>query len=78
MTHRFFVDVAPTDAALIEGDQARQIATVLRLGAGDAVILVADGMEHDVRLELAGYQRWDVAAHVAAGGENRVTASLER
>ena len=51
MTHRFFVDVAPTDAALISGDQARQIATVLRLGVGDAVILVADGMEHDVRLE---------------------------
>ena len=57
MTHRFFVDVAPADAALIGGDQARQIATVLRLGVGEAVILIADGMEHDVCIESASATR---------------------
>jgi len=51
MTHRFFVAVAPADEAVIEGDQARQIATVLRLAAGEHVILVADGIEHDVAVE---------------------------
>ena len=57
MTHRFFVAVAPADEAVIEGDQARQIATVLRLAAGERVILVADGLEHDVALERVTARR---------------------
>jgi len=57
VTHRFFVPVAPADDAVIEGDQARQIATVLRLAAGERVILVADGLEHDVALERVTARR---------------------
>jgi len=51
--HRFFVGPATLqgDAARLEGDQARQVAAVLRLGPGDRVILVRDGVEHEAELE---------------------------
>ena len=49
---RFFVPRVEGDRVAIEGDQARQIADVLRLRAGDAIVAVADGMEHELRLEL--------------------------
>lgn len=57
MTHRFFVPDVPADEAVLGGDQARQIATVLRLGAGEHVILVAGGIEHEVRLETVSTGR---------------------
>ena len=46
MTHRFVVG---KDLAL-SADQARQIASVLRLGAGDEIVLLSDGDEVDYRL----------------------------
>jgi 16S rRNA (uracil1498-N3)-methyltransferase len=51
--HRFFVEreVITGDTARLTGDQARQIAAVLRLSAGDRVVLVADGDDLDVRLD---------------------------
>jgi 16S rRNA (uracil1498-N3)-methyltransferase len=47
MTHRFVVG---SDLAL-SPDQARQIASVLRLGPGDLVVLLADGEEVTYRLD---------------------------
>lgn len=49
--HRFFVDVAPAERALVTGEQARQIATVLRLQPGERVLLIADRIEHEVELQ---------------------------
>lgn len=51
--HRFFVGsgVIVGDRATLAGDQAKQIADVLRLAAGDRVILVRDGEEAEVRLD---------------------------
>jgi 16S rRNA (uracil1498-N3)-methyltransferase len=49
--HRFFVDTAPAERAFLAGEQARQIATVLRLQPGEHIVLVADGTEHEVELQ---------------------------
>jgi 16S rRNA (uracil1498-N3)-methyltransferase len=51
--HRFFVspETLRADRVTLIGAQARQIATVLRLRAGDEVALVADGAEAIVTLE---------------------------
>ncbi|HEV8228735.1 MAG TPA: RsmE family RNA methyltransferase [Candidatus Limnocylindria bacterium] len=51
--HRFFVApaVLRSDRVTLGGAQARQIATVLRLRAGDEIVLVADGAEAVVALE---------------------------
>lgn len=51
--HRFFVapDVLRADRVTLTGAQARQIAAVLRLRAGDEIALVADGAEAVVTLE---------------------------
>lgn len=48
--HRFFVDQIPADEAVLGGDQARQIATVLRLAPGEHIVLVAGGREHEVAI----------------------------
>lgn len=52
--HRFFVapETLREDRVTVTGPQARQIATVLRLRAGDEVTLVADGAEAVVALEV--------------------------
>jgi len=52
--HRFFVapEALRADRVTLTGPQARQIATVLRLRAGDEVALVADGAEAVVALEV--------------------------
>lgn len=52
--HRFFIgpEAVQADRALLTGDQAEQIADVLRLGVGDRVVLVRDGEEIEVRLDL--------------------------
>jgi 16S rRNA (uracil1498-N3)-methyltransferase len=51
--HRFFVapEMLRADRVTLTGAQARQIATVLRLRAGDQIALVADGAEAVVALE---------------------------
>jgi 16S rRNA (uracil1498-N3)-methyltransferase len=54
VTHRFFVDADLADHAVLIGEQAHQIANVLRLGAGDHVTVVRDGIEALVVLESVG------------------------
>lgn len=49
--HHFFVDTAPSTRAVVGGEQARQIATVLRLQPGERIVLVADRTAHEVVLE---------------------------
>jgi 16S rRNA (uracil1498-N3)-methyltransferase len=51
--HRFFVapEALRADRVTLTGAQARQIATVLRLRAGDEIALVADGAQAVVTLE---------------------------
>jgi 16S rRNA (uracil1498-N3)-methyltransferase len=51
MTHRFFVEEDVGDEVVIGGEQAHQIAGVLRLKAGDQVTLVRNGVESLVVLE---------------------------
>ena len=51
--HRFFVspETLRSDRVTLTLPQARQIATVLRLRAGDEIVLVAEGAEAVVVLE---------------------------
>ncbi len=51
--HRFFVapEMLRADRVTLTGQQARQIATVLRLRVGDEIVLVAEGAEAIVSLE---------------------------
>jgi 16S rRNA (uracil1498-N3)-methyltransferase len=49
--HRFFVDAPPAERAFLRGEQARQIASVLRLRPGERIVLVADLVEHEVELQ---------------------------
>jgi 16S rRNA (uracil1498-N3)-methyltransferase len=49
--HHFFVDEAPAERAFLKGDQARQIAMVLKLQPGEHIVLVADLVEHEVELQ---------------------------
>jgi 16S rRNA (uracil1498-N3)-methyltransferase len=51
LTHRFFVDDDVVDQVVIGGEQAHQIANVLRLKAGDQITLVRNGVESEVMLE---------------------------
>jgi 16S rRNA (uracil1498-N3)-methyltransferase len=51
MTHRFFVDEDVADEVALRGDQARQIASVLRLKAGEQITLVRNGIESQVVIE---------------------------
>jgi 16S rRNA (uracil1498-N3)-methyltransferase len=45
MSHRFFVDEDVVEEMLLVGEQAHQIASVLRLGPGDHVTLVRNDVE---------------------------------
>lgn len=49
--HRFFVDDPVDDAVRLGGPVARQMAAVLRLTAGETVVLVHDGDDIEVRLD---------------------------
>jgi 16S rRNA (uracil1498-N3)-methyltransferase len=51
MTHRFFVDEDVVDEVVLGGEQAHQIANVLRLKAGEQITLVRNGVESEVVLE---------------------------
>jgi 16S rRNA (uracil1498-N3)-methyltransferase len=54
VTHRFFVEEDVADRVVLGGDQAHQIASVLRLKAGDLITLVRNGVEAEVVLETVG------------------------
>jgi len=51
VSHRFFVDEEIPEQPVLRGDQAHQIARVLRLRPGEQITLVRDGDEAVVRLE---------------------------
>ena len=51
MSHRFFVDEDIADEAVLRGDRAHQIANVLRLRAGEVIVLVRGGIEASVELQ---------------------------
>jgi 16S rRNA (uracil1498-N3)-methyltransferase len=51
LTHRFFVEEDVGEAVVLHGDQAHQIANVLRLTAGDHITLVRNGVESNVVIE---------------------------
>ncbi|HET8568214.1 MAG TPA: RsmE family RNA methyltransferase [Candidatus Limnocylindria bacterium] len=74
MTHRFVVG---PDLALSR-EQARQIASVLRLGPGDVVTLVSDGEELDYRLDRVapGAVAGTVVARRAGAPPPRVALTL--
>ncbi len=80
MTHRFFVapDRIVGDGATLDGAQSRQVATVLRLGPGDEVTLVADGVEHAAVIEQAEPRRVSlrVRGRRPAAAEPRVALTL--
>jgi len=51
MTHRFFVEEDVVDQVVLSGEQAHQIANVLRLKPGEQIMLVRNGAESLVVLE---------------------------
>ena len=51
MTHRFFVEEDVAEEVVLRGDQAHQIANVLRLAAGERIMLVRSGVESLVVIE---------------------------
>jgi len=54
MTHRFFVDEDVVEEVALHGEQAHQIANVLRLGPGEQIMLLRNGIEALVVLESVG------------------------
>lgn len=78
--HRFFVGAAAIDGERVRltGDQAKQIADVLRLNANDRVVLVRDGEEIEVRLTAVARSAVEGAAVARrpAAGEPRVRLTL--
>lgn len=78
--HRFFVapDAMTGDRAHLAGDQAKQIADVLRLRAGDRVVLVRDGLEHEVRLDRVARSavEGEVVERRASAAEPRARVTL--
>ncbi|MBU6423569.1 MAG: hypothetical protein KGQ88_05990, partial [Chloroflexi bacterium] len=78
--HRFFVDdgAVTRERASLRGDQAKQIALVLRLAAGDEVVLVSAGDEITVRLDAVGRGLVEgaVVARRAAAAEPAVALTL--
>lgn len=73
MSHRFFVG---SDG--LSAEQRRQIVTVLRLGAGDTITLVCDGVEQDYRIAAASSEaiEGEVVAQRAAAGEPTLALTL--
>jgi 16S rRNA (uracil1498-N3)-methyltransferase len=51
VSHRFFVDEEIPEEPVLRGDQAHQIANVLRLHAGEFITLAKDGIEAVVELQ---------------------------
>jgi 16S rRNA (uracil1498-N3)-methyltransferase len=78
--HRFFVprDAVREGRAILAGEQAKQITSVLRLGRGDEIVLVSDGEEVDVRLDVTGRDRVEgaVLARRAVATEPKLHLTL--
>jgi len=51
LTHRFFVDEEVSEEVVLRGEQAHQIANVLRLGPGEQITLVRNNVESRVVIE---------------------------
>jgi 16S rRNA (uracil1498-N3)-methyltransferase len=51
VTHRFFVDEDIADEVILRGEQAHQIANVLRLKVGEEITLVRNGVESNVVIQ---------------------------
>jgi 16S rRNA (uracil1498-N3)-methyltransferase len=75
--HRFFVDAGAIrgETAVLRGDQADQIATVLRLAAGDAIVLI-EGSD-DVLVRLDRVTRHEASGTVLSRSPNTAEPSLE-
>lgn len=54
MTHRFFVDEDVAEEVVLRGEQAHQIANVLRLKAGEWITLVRNNVESMIVLQSVG------------------------
>lgn len=78
MTHRFFVDEDVAEEVVLGGEQAHQIANVLRLGPGDHIMLVRNDVESLVAIQSvdAGQVRGRCLSKRAVGTEPRVRLSV--
>ena len=78
MTHRFFVEDDVVEEVVLEGEQARQIANVLRLGPGDHIMLVRNDVESLVAIQSvdAGEVRGRCLSKRAVGTEPRVRLTV--
>ena len=78
MTHRFFVDEDVAEEVVLRGEQAHQIANVLRLKAGDGITLVRNNVESMVVLQSvdAGEVRGRCVSKRAVDVEPRARLTL--
>jgi 16S rRNA (uracil1498-N3)-methyltransferase len=78
MTHRFFVEEDVAEEVVLGGEQAHQIANVLRLGPGDHIMLVRDDVESLVTIQSvdAGQVRVRCLSKRAVGTEPRVRLTV--
>jgi 16S rRNA (uracil1498-N3)-methyltransferase len=78
MTHRFFVDEDVSEEVVLRGDQAHQIANVLRLIANEQIMLVRNGVESLVVLQTVGSDevRGRCISKRSVGTEPRVRLTL--
>jgi 16S rRNA (uracil1498-N3)-methyltransferase len=78
MTHRFFVEEDVADAVVLRGEQAHQIANVLRLKVGEEITLVRNGVESNVVIESvdADQVRGRCISKRAVDAEPRVRLTL--
>ena len=78
MTHRFFVDEDVSEEVVLRGEQAHQIANVLRLKAGEQITLVRNDVESRVVIESVDAElvRGRCISKRAVGTEPRVRLTL--
>ncbi len=78
MTHRFFVDEDVVEEVVLGGDQAHQIANVLRLKPGEQITLVRGGVESLVVIDSvdADHVRGRCISKRVAGAEPQVRLTL--
>jgi 16S rRNA (uracil1498-N3)-methyltransferase len=78
MTHRFFVDEDVAEEVVVRGEQAHQIANVLRLKPGDGITLVRNDVESMIVLQSveAAEVRGRCISKRAVDAEPRVRLTL--
>jgi 16S rRNA (uracil1498-N3)-methyltransferase len=78
MTHRFFVEEDVAEEVVLVGEQAHQIANVLRLGSGDHIMLVRNDVESLVAIESvdARQVRGRCLSKRAVGTESRARLTV--